>query len=71
MLADERSVIRSISRNCPALGVSTGTDRAGLGTGRLVTLVLRTDDAGYQALARAREVGDLDLSLVGGPGSMP
>ena len=59
------------SQASPALGVSTGTDRAGLGTGRLVTLVLRTDDAGYQALARARQVGDLDLSLVGGQRSAP
>jgi Flp pilus assembly protein CpaB len=45
-----------------AFGVGTSGDRGGLGT---TTLVLRTDDAGYQALARARELGDLDLSLVG------
>jgi Flp pilus assembly protein CpaB len=54
------------SQASPGLGVSASPDRAGLGSGKLATLVLRTDDAGYQALARARQVGDLDLSLVGG-----
>jgi Flp pilus assembly protein CpaB len=61
----------SSSQTSPALGVSASPDRAGLGTGKLVMLVLRTDEAGYQTLARAREVGDLDLSLMGGPRSTP
>jgi len=48
-----------------AFGVGSSSDRSGLGSSKSTTLVLRTDDAGYQALARARQIGDLDLSLVG------
>ncbi|HEX9369861.1 MAG TPA: hypothetical protein VF897_02610, partial [Roseiflexaceae bacterium] len=48
-----------------AFGVGSSSDRSGLSTSKSTTLVLRTDDAGYQALARARQIGDLDLSLVG------
>ena len=54
-----------------AFGVTTSNDRSGLGTNQTTTLVLRTDDAGYQALARAREIGDLDLALVGTEVSTP
>jgi Flp pilus assembly protein CpaB len=54
------------SESSGAFGVSTNADHSGLGTSKTTTLVLRTDDAGYQALARAREIGDLDLSLLGG-----
>jgi Flp pilus assembly protein CpaB len=52
-------------------GVAASTDRGALGSGKSTTIVLRTDDAGYQALARARQVGDLDLALVGAEGSSP
>jgi Flp pilus assembly protein CpaB len=45
--------------------VGSGSDRGGVGASKLTTVVLRTDDDGYQALAKAREVGDLDLALVG------
>jgi Flp pilus assembly protein CpaB len=47
--------------------VASSPDRSGAGSSRLTTVVLRTDDAGYQALAKAREIGDLDLALVGAP----
>ncbi|MEP7022122.1 MAG: RcpC/CpaB family pilus assembly protein [Pseudonocardiales bacterium] len=47
--------------------VASTSDRGGSGSSRLTTVVLRTDDAGYQALARARQVGDLDVALVGAP----
>ncbi len=53
------------SESSGAFGVSSNTDRSGLGASKTTTLVLRTDDAGYQALAKAREIGDLDLSLIG------
>jgi len=53
------------SESSGAFGVSSSGDRSGLGTGKSTTLVLRTNDAGYQALARARQIGDLDLSLIG------
>ena len=53
------------SESSGAFGVGSNTDRSALGTSKSTTLVLRTDDAGYQALAKAREIGDLDLSLVG------
>jgi Flp pilus assembly protein CpaB len=59
------------SESSGAFGVGSNTDRSALGTGKNTTLVLRTDDAGYQALARAREIGDLDLSLVGAQESAP
>jgi Flp pilus assembly protein CpaB len=59
------------SESSGAFGVGSSTDRSGLGTGKSTTLVLRTDDAGYQALARAREIGDLDLSLVGSQDAAP
>ena len=48
--------------------VPSATD---LSTSRTTTLVLRTDAAGYQALARARQVGELDLSLVGAEDALP
>ena len=50
------------SESSGAFGVSTSTDRGGLGSSKTTTLVLRTDEAGYQALAKAREIGDLDLT---------
>jgi Flp pilus assembly protein CpaB len=53
------------SESSGAFGVGASTDRSGLGASNSTTLVLRTDDAGYQALARARGIGDLDLALVG------
>jgi len=53
------------SESAGAFGVSSGTDRNGLGSSKTTTLVLRTNEAGYQALALARAIGDLDLSLVG------
>jgi Flp pilus assembly protein CpaB len=54
-----------------AFGVGASSDRNGLGASKSTTLVLRTDDAGYQALARARQIGDLDLSLVGAQEAAP
>jgi Flp pilus assembly protein CpaB len=53
------------SESSGAFGVSSSGDRSGLGTGKSTTLVLRTNDVGYQALARARQIGELDLSLIG------
>jgi Flp pilus assembly protein CpaB len=50
--------------------VGGSTDR-GLGTSKLTTVVLRTDDAGYQALARARQVGAQDRALVGAQDTSP
>ena len=46
-------------------GVAGTSDRSGVGSSKFTTVVLSTDDAGYLALARAREVGDLDLALLG------
>jgi len=55
------------SESSGAFGVSSSPDKSALGASKSTTLVLRTDDGGYQALAKAREIGDLDLSLVGAP----
>ena len=52
-----------------AFGVNTSGDRTG--ANQTTTLVLRTDEAGYQALAKAREIGDLDLALIGSPEPAP
>jgi Flp pilus assembly protein CpaB len=49
----------------PAFGVSSNNDRVSAGGGRSTTVVLRTDEAGYRALANARQTGDLDLAVVG------
>jgi len=46
------------------VGGSSGQSGLGSSSSKFTTVVLRTDDAGYQALARAREVGDLDLALL-------
>ena len=48
----------------PAFGVASGSDRVSA-SGRSTTVVLRTDAAGYRALANARQTGDLDLAVVG------
>jgi Flp pilus assembly protein CpaB len=59
------------SQSSGAFGVAASSDRNGLGSSKTTTLVLRTDEAGYQALAKAREIGDLDLSLVGAEEAAP
>jgi hypothetical protein len=60
--------IFSVGSSDTAVGFAVGgSDRGSSSSTRLSTVVLRTDDAGYQALARARQVGDLDLALVGAP----
>jgi Flp pilus assembly protein CpaB len=64
--------IFSIGSFDSSAGFGVGSSpQGGVGTGKLTTVVLRTDDAGYQALARAREVGDLDLALLGAQEATP
>jgi Flp pilus assembly protein CpaB len=59
--------IFSVGSADTSVGFAVGgsPDRGGVGNSKLTTVVLRTADTGYQALAKAREVGDLDLALVG------
>jgi len=60
------------SESSAAFGVAASNDRSGLGgTSKTTTLVLRTDAGGYQALAKARQIGELDLSLVGSREAAP
>jgi len=54
-----------------AFGATPGNAQSGLGTSKSTTLVLRADEAGCQPLAKAREIGDLDLSLVGSRDTVP